>query len=76
MRAVQRYKKAAKALRTFEKQMETDSRFSYGKHGPTSEDGKKVRSDFHARINQMRKDLDETLGSQSLSYLYHEGKEF
>lgn len=72
--AIRNYKKAAKALRTFQSEMLKNYQIKYSPG--ESEDVKEKRNTLQKNINSSRKILDETLGADALDALYWEGKEF
>ena len=72
--AIKNYKKASKALRTFQSEMSKNYQIKYSPD--ESEEKKQKRNYLQQNINSARKILDETLGSDALSALYWEGKEF
>lgn len=71
--AVKNYKKAARALRTFQTVIIKNSnlKFSEGE----SDEKKKRRKEMHEHILEQRKILNETLGADALDALYWEGEE-
>lgn len=71
--AIKNYKKAARALRTFQSEMLKNYQIKYSQN--ESEQTKKIRSELQNHIHDSRKILDQTLGSDALGALYWEGKE-
>jgi len=71
--AVKNYKKAARALRTFQTEMLKNHHIKYYQN--ESEETKKIRSELQNHIHDSRKILDKTLGQDALGALYWEGKE-
>lgn len=72
--AIRNYKKAAKALRTFQSEMLKNYQIKYSPN--ESEEVKTKRTTLQNHIHSSRKILDETLGADALGALYWEGKEF
>jgi hypothetical protein len=73
-RQVSQYKKAAKAMRTFQKMMQTQDHFNSKSSSFNTEAAKNDRKTFWDAQENMRIQLDKHLGAAALSELYWEGK--
>jgi len=73
-RAIARYKKAAKAMRTFQKMMQTQDHFDSDSSFFKSDAAVKDRKIFWDAHENMRDQLNKHLGAAALSELYWEGK--
>jgi len=71
--AVKNYKKASRALRTFQTEMLKNHRIKYS--SDESEEVKARRFELHKHVSDAHEILDQTLGADALTALYWEGKE-